>query len=230
MPVSSVYLCATQRVTRADPWGAHPDIAAHHLVADVIKYALLRLAGRVAHPAGQQCSEDTALPFVLPVAVHSCAVVAPTTMLSVAAPAAFEAAGAATGSWRFFEVRPRKLAWLAVDAGADGPGGAQPGAVSRLSFDVVFGPKPRLEVTYVRSYEGFTTATMRLSACPAGVGDVTLDGAWDRRVSVPDVTVVEHFPPSCVIAPGLTYTLSFEVAAASASRGGRFQLAGVTTC
>ena len=169
----------------------HPPKGVHALVADVVKYALAALLGlhadadtdavpsRVAwrmqrrglHP---NCSVDgeRVAPLVPATSLSAVNVVClsrgpPLSLYAppIAGASSFQPMEPVPRGWSLVEDRMNKLGWIAYAGATDGP----------LSFMVSFSSaRPRLEVTFMRSYN---TANQTW-----GAADVSLDGCGTWRV------------------------------------------------
>ena len=129
----------------------HPYATTHKLLARLVANCWRASAFPLSPPAE-----------VVPGAASYDAACAPTSFYSAWAPGR----ALATGGWRLFEDRPGKPGWIAT-----GPG--------TLSFNLSFGPVPRLMLTYLKSYEGMRDVHMHFSGAPERV--VTLSGLQDAR-------------------------------------------------
>ena len=230
---------------------SHPSRVTHELVADLVKYALLRLeAERAVNAAGFSCFPDT----------H----IAPYTgFASVGAGCAFRARGPLTqvgtiggnanantsklatfsGGWRYFEDAPRKPGWI-VEEG-------NPGSIR--FYVHLSASAPRLEVTFLRSYASVGTAGLKLTIGPCS-WDWELEGRSIDRYSLPYVLgiggpaelafVSERyrnvpFPfssnPACVPADGVLYSVDvvFPYGSQPVQEGGgalKFKLIAISSC
>lgn len=129
------------------------------------------------------------------------------------------------------------------------------GEMLSISFVLRFSKSPRLDISVLRSYEGFLDARVRLSGpgCATQIDDasddVSLCGSWDERLSVPEVTSWDRGPAeargmgsglairpwarSCSLDPSSNYTLTIIVVPPSKvelHRSDRFKLIDVRSC
>lgn len=158
--------------------GIHPDWAQHQLVADVVKHALGRLLmGRGFPHAGAAEFCATPGPATRPPPLqHSTVALAETPCAATGrafsvgshAAAEFEAAVLGRGGQWFFgtDVPGRPAGWNGVLSPANGSDSKAPWISLPLRFDFVGGgrPVPRVELTFLRSYEGFVDADVAINA------------------------------------------------------------------
>lgn len=138
------------------PKGAHPDFRTHELLASLLARSICSSCTQSDAP---QFYARSALRDKLP----SCT--RPTTVHS-----AYDHASPIdeqyVGEWKLIQDRPSKPGWVATVAN------------STLTLPVRFGATPLLMVNYLRSYEGMACVNMSMNGL-----NVTLDGAWSKRVS-----------------------------------------------
>ena len=162
---------------------SHPNQTTHELVGDVVKFAFSRMLleydalspAQRADAARDSCSSAMANSTPLMGAINAdrrpCGA---SSMLDrfdrdTNSTAALTAARVhTTGSWSFEHARP--VGWHGRGEGS-------------LSLRVRFGATPRLNLEYLRSYDGMATVIVSVTHCQP----VTLNAAWSHRYSLPFV-------------------------------------------
>ena len=252
--------------------GIHPDWVPHQLVADVVKHALGRLLMAPGFPhagAAEFCAAPGPATRPPPLQ-HSTVALAETTCAATErafsvgshAAAEFEAAVLGRGGQWFFgtDVPGRPAGWNGVLAAADGSDSEAPWISLPLRFDFFGGgrPVPRVEVTFLRSYEGFVDADVSINASGCEAAEITptvrggrqLVGTWRRRQSTPFTLTLGSLDrdasgtsigweqlalsAGCVLQPGQTYALTVTLRGGREGGGGpaagKFKLLGVASC
>lgn len=231
---------------------SHPDQVAHELVSDVVKYALEQLL--VPSPS---LKED----FMRPVFefhienetnIHSSdcesrsALGFPETTLGVHNVEIFTSSAIMPGrAWRFFEDRPLKPGWIGswTNFGFSNVSQFESDNTSlTLSFNLFFSKNPRLEITFLRSYEGLADVQISIEGCNERIDseDGRLSVLWDQHYSLPFSTVwvsdsteistdtqshsFRLFDKQCALAGG-SRTLSFILL-----YPGKFKLLSISSC
>lgn len=250
--------------------GIHPDRVAHELIADVVKHALGRLLFAQPHSdpplaaTSPTCDVKGLVNALIPattlaLARGSCDGAARVDTVSTADPGPFERGALGFGGpWSFGNDAGRAPGWSGA-LSADAPVGS-----TWISFPVSFATSgygnpilPHIELTFLRSYVGFISATVSLNASgcrtltPA-VAHGQLLGSWVRRVTTPftltlgalDVRASEKedgfdelaLHRRCEIAAHVPYALTITLlhhhhdGGGSGAIGGRFKLLGIRTC
>lgn len=248
---------------RTSDHGIHAGPVPHELVSDVVKYALGRLLmGSHFPPAGAEAFCSPAGPASHPpalrfskhaVASMQCAGASHALGFGSMGPDEFRRAALGVGGeWTFgIDVPGKPPGWNGViRAGLPAPW---------ITFPLFFEsygsgtPSLRVEVTFLRSYEGFADAELRINASGCGAADLApgmrsgaphLNGSWARRQSTPftltlgslDVPAQDGaggfeqvaLSPACRLSMHTPYTLTVTL---RGGRGpGKFKLLGVSSC
>lgn len=253
--------------------GIHPDRVAHELIADVVKYALERLLewpralvneeGRQHHPlvALPVCNAKGLMGALVPAttlaqASGSCDGATRVDSLGTANPGHFERGTLGFGgAWVFGGDSGRAPGWTGVIA-ANSPEGS-----AWITFPVSFSSSgygnpilPHIELTFLRSYTGFVSATVSLNATGCRiltptVGKSQLSGTWLRRVTTPftltlgalDVRASESedgyeelaMHKRCILSARESYALTLTLQLGRQGGnvfGGLFKLLGIRSC
>ena len=174
---------------------SHPDRVAHELVSDVVKYALQQLflsSSRVesGNPSVDLLPQQSSETSTQSAGCSSRSFLdSPYFSVGVHDIKTFKSASLRAGSaWSFYEDRPLKPGWIGNWISRLGD---EDGASLTVSFNVIFSDNPRLELTYVRSYEGFTDVQVYLEGCIERIDskDGMLSGQWVERYSLPFSTI-----------------------------------------
>lgn len=154
---------------------SHPDSIAHQLVADIFENTFMEEAIAYCHKQhNPECAPPT--PFTNNTFSH-CAdeyVVENNFNPLRRHP-----------SWKLYEDVPGKLGWINTLSTNDT-------SDLEIVFEVQFGKKRQLEVTFLKTYENFgkTTMSMRCGNDSDWVNKfATLDGEWSQRYSLPHLEV-----------------------------------------
>jgi hypothetical protein len=190
----------------------HPSkFYAHELLADTVKYALLRLLAAAPGGGGGAASACARAPQPPPAPATSLAEVgaacaarprpagaarAQHTVLSPSAGFAPSPASAHAPAWALAEDVPGKPGWIAA-------AGAPP---ANLTFSVAFSAAPRLELTFLRSYAGGVgAATLALAIGPCEWA-WRVDARIAERLSVPGTATLGEpsftrpYPPPATLS------------------------------
>lgn len=151
----------------------HPSWRVHQTIADMLANAWGK-AWAIAQAGGTRALSERGAGFwpretVWPEAnlSHFRGCLHPTSYFSAFNPPhGPQAPSVLSGNWRLFEDRPNKPGWIA-DA-----------KDSTIRFPLHFGPKPRLSITYLRSYEGLGEVEVAMNN-HSGI----LSGLWDEGYS-----------------------------------------------
>jgi len=233
---------------------SHPDRVAHELVSDVVKYALQQLLVP-SHSLQDLINPVLDNPFENETNLHvsDCGSLSalgyPATTFGVHNLKEFTSSAIISGTasaWIFFEDRPQKPGWIGRWArnytNTNEIVLEEDNTYSTLSFNVSFSNNPRLEITFLRSYEGMTDVRVSIDGCSEriDVEDGTLLGLWDQHYSLHFSTVwvpystelstdtqshsFRHFDKLCTFSAG-SRTLSFTLL-----HPGKFKLLAISSC
>jgi hypothetical protein len=226
---------------------SHPDRIAHELISDVVKYALEQLL----HPSTEhiECPIADSFPRNSEKKIHSSGCISlaelgfPVLTIGVHDLYKFKSSPILTGSaWNVFEDKPLKPGWIGI-SDLNMLSSTTSNVSLSLSFNVSFSHQPRLEITYLRSYEGFTDVRVSIEGCSQRIDSQDngrLTGLWDRHYSLPFSTVwvtelillppvsqsqeFRLFDRNCILTNGpkvLTMTIL---------KTGKFKLLSLSTC
>lgn len=186
-----------QPPTQWTKWWAHtdphPPWEIHQLIADTV--ALCVHAAHNATCADEGAGALVSLPPPPPATLSSADAIAavdlcdtPPSFYSAFAPPT-EGVSSDTG-WALYEDRPGKPGWISSEDGAV------------LTFDVKFGARPKLLITYLRSYEGLARVTFSLSC--ASERYAILDGVY----SASDPQLAARTSDSVMLVAGVEHTVN----------------------
>lgn len=248
---------------RTSDHGIHAGPAPHELVSDVVKYALGRLLMVPGFPPpGAEALCGAGGPAMRPppmrfsthaTAAMLCAGAAGAMSVGSQGPDDFQrAASAVSGEWRFgVDVPGKPPGWIGVvREGEPAPWIAFPVRFEPLGPGT---PSVRIEITFLRSYEGFIDADVSINASGCGPGSLApavrhgaalLNGSWARRQSTPFTLTLGTLDipapapvggfeqvalgPSCQVGMFKPYALKVTL---RGDRGqGKFKLLGVSAC
>jgi hypothetical protein len=174
----------------------HPYSVTHHMYSDVVKYALSRLLFHDPEQPSNATNEGLLADYGAGnESSRICALRQGSVRMGFDNPASFKHIGI-EGNWTFSADRPGKVGWIA----------RPPPMVNRVLSDVLpslsihfpvtfSGQFPRLEITFMRSYDSFLDASVFLSCCIHGlIDDLTqheekdpaLRGWWSSKWSLSD--------------------------------------------
>lgn len=230
---------------------SHPDRVAHELVSDIVKNALEQLlipsVQDIENPKVDLSIESEANLYLSDCASRSSQSY-PSTIIGVQDLAKFASTAISAGSaWRVYEDRPLKPGWIGSWANNNFLNTSQiPLSPDKkfltLSFNLVLSSSPRLEITFLRSYEGMSDVRVSIEDC-GEIDEIggTLSGLWEQHYSLPFSTVWESqstvqsadtenlsfrlFNKSCSLHRGGSQLLTFTLL-----HPGKFKLLSISSC
>ena len=135
-----------------DTSGTHPSWKAHQLIADTLAYVTAMNSVLTSSANATLANADVLATF------NTC--MSPTSSYMAQSP---PTEGITMNAWKLEEDRPGKPGWITYSDS------------SRIAYDVRFGERPRLMVTWLRSYAGLGNVRMTLNG-----RSVILPGLWSQ--------------------------------------------------
>ena len=208
---------------------AHGDAISHLLAADVILHAIQRTLDLAAAAADCPAAPSVPVPFHGPtLPLRFCADSdASLTQLSVEQPQQFTPLFHTAG-WEFAEDVAKKPGWI---------GRRVEGQNDSIAFAFALSSSPRLEVTFLKTYNNIGIADLAVYAGRLSA-EALLSSAAMVSLQLNALELAQHWSlPKTIVVPtgGLTagdYTVVLSVSSRSAQSpyGNKFKLLGITSC